>query len=98
MATPKRMIPAYPYPWGVRLGTRPQRSWLDMALILGTEWVLPEDLQKYYPEPPPDQDFQDENGLPIGVTFSSLPIQRRTRHSVAIPSCTSYLCKSRFFS
>lgn len=70
MAVPRSMIAAHPVPWGARLGTRPLRSKRDMALIIGTDWVVPEMLRPFYPKPPPEPQALAPDGTPVGtLTF-----------------------------
>ncbi len=59
---------AHPMPWGWTLGPDPLRSWRDMAAIVGSEWLLPAELEGHYPEPPiaDDGKITDEAGRVIG--------------------------------
>jgi hypothetical protein len=53
-------LPRAPY----KLGPDPLRSWRDMAAIVGSEWLLPTELEERYPKngAPCDGAVRDEDG------------------------------------
>lgn len=58
-------VPAHPRPWAWELSADPLRSWVDMAAIVGSEWVLPAVLREHYPRYEAPTGPTDENGDPL---------------------------------
>ena len=68
MATWKR-VSAHPLPWAWDLSAEPLRSYVDMAALVGSHWVLPDELVAHYPQVPddgiPEATFVDADGVTV---------------------------------
>jgi hypothetical protein len=69
LAQPGVRIDVHPLPQGVQLGEDPLRSWRDMAVIVGSEWEIPDELRPHYPETVLGMNATDDDGGPIQVIY-----------------------------
>lgn len=62
LAKPGAILDGHPRPRTLRLGMDPLKSRRDMAVVVGTNWQVPEELLPSYPFGTSDRNVYDEAG------------------------------------